>query len=85
MLPIHPFLDFACAVIIGVILLAAFKLGVDAIKSAETPEPPPTLDMHENMDGHENKTCAFYPVETKMTLRRRQRKLGRTVGNKRRK
>jgi hypothetical protein len=77
MLPLHPILDFACAVIIGVILLAALKLSVDTIKNADAPEPPTTVDMH--------KTCAFYPVETKMTLRRRQRKLGRTVGNKRRK
>lgn len=77
MLPVHPFLDFACAVIIGVILLAALKLSVDTIKNADLPELPPTLDI--------SKTCAFYPVETKMTLNRRHRKLGRTVGNKRRK
>ncbi len=80
MLPIHPFLDFACAVIIGVILLAAIKLSVDVTKSAEIPEPLAPI-----MDLDESKKCAFYPVETKMTLRRRQRKLGRTVGNKRRK
>ena len=82
MLPIHPFLDFACAVIIGVILLAAFKLSVDTIKKVEdTEDPPLIIDLHDNKT-----TCAFHPVETKMTLRRRrQRKLGRTVGNKRRK
>jgi hypothetical protein len=82
------FLDFACAVIVGVILLAAIKLSADVAAvddvddvaddvSDVTPElPPPITD---------NKKCAFYPVETKMKLRRRQRKLGRTVGNKRRK
>ena len=74
-----PFLHFACAVIVGVILLAAIKLNADVADGAEETVPPPMIDLHED------KKCAFYPVETKMTLRRRQRKLGRTVGNKRRK
>jgi hypothetical protein len=77
------FLDFACAVIVGVILLAAIKLSADVAAVEDVADVADVAaDASEPIT---DKKCAFYPVETKMTLRRRQRKLGHTVGNKRRK